>query len=175
MLDLFGGSIFSFDFSASESDWLPESEPLPESLLPDWLLLLEELELEPEPEPDAEPDPEPDSSSELLNGWRKDRVRERERGCHTRSFVIWPKVFSEVISLKRNILHTEHLLQSVKARNAKEEAKITALTCGRWLKISHLWYKLKIEAYEENVEDDKTVVYDVNCRLRITVLKYRCV
>lgn len=79
MLDLFGGSIFSFDFSASESDWLPESEPLPESLLPDWLLLLEELELEPEPEPDAEPDPEPDSSSELLNGGRKDRVRERER------------------------------------------------------------------------------------------------
>lgn len=74
MLDLFGGSIFSFDFSASESDWLPESEPLPESLLPDWLLLLEELELEPEPEPDAEPDPEPDSSSELLSGW-KDQVR----------------------------------------------------------------------------------------------------
>lgn len=100
---------------------------------------------------------------------------ERERGCHTCSFVIWPKVFDEVISLKRNILHTEHLLQSVKARNAKEEAKITALTCGRWLKISHLWYKLKIEAYEENVEDDKTVVYDVNCRLRIAVFKYRCV
>lgn len=67
MFDLFGGSIFSFDFSVSESDWLPESEPLPESLLPDWLLLLEELELEPEPEPDAEADPEPDSSSELLS------------------------------------------------------------------------------------------------------------
>lgn len=66
MFDLFGGSIFSFDFSVSESDWLPESEPLPESLLPDWLLLLEELELEPEPDPEAEPDPEPDSSSELL-------------------------------------------------------------------------------------------------------------
>lgn len=77
MLDLFGGSSFSFDFSVSESDWLPESEPLPESLLPDWLLLLEELELEPEPEPDAEPDPEPDSSSELLRGW-KEQVRERE-------------------------------------------------------------------------------------------------
>ena len=66
MFDLFGCSIFSLDFSVSESDWLPESEPLPESLLPDWLLLLEELELEPEPDPDAEPDPEPDSSSELL-------------------------------------------------------------------------------------------------------------
>lgn len=53
------------DFSESESDWLPESEPLPESLLPDWLLLeLLLLELEPEPEPD--PDPDPDSSSELL-------------------------------------------------------------------------------------------------------------
>lgn len=67
MFDLFGGSIFSLDFSVSESDWLPESEPLPESLLPDWLLLLEELELEPEADPDAEPDPEPDSSSELLS------------------------------------------------------------------------------------------------------------
>ena len=66
MFDLFGCSIFSLDFSVSESDWLPESEPLPESLLPDWLLLLEELELEPEPDPDAEADPEPDSSSELL-------------------------------------------------------------------------------------------------------------
>lgn len=66
MFDLFGCSIFSLDFSVSESDWLPESEPLPESLLPDWLLLLEELELDPEPDPDAEPDPEPDSSSELL-------------------------------------------------------------------------------------------------------------
>lgn len=67
MFDLFGGSIFSLDF-VSESDWLPESEPLPESLLPDWLLLLlEELELEPDADPDAEPDPEPDSSSELLS------------------------------------------------------------------------------------------------------------
>lgn len=64
MFDLFGCSIFSLD---SESDWLPESEPLPESLLPDWLLLLEELELEPEPDPDGDPDPEADSSSELLD------------------------------------------------------------------------------------------------------------
>lgn len=65
MFDLFDGSIFSLDFSVSESDGLPESEPLPESLLPDWLLLLlDELEEELEPEPDA--DPEPDSSSELL-------------------------------------------------------------------------------------------------------------
>lgn len=71
MFDLFGCSIFSLDFSVSESDWLPESEPLPESLLPDWLLLLEELELEPEPDPDAEADPEPDSSSELLDIKRK--------------------------------------------------------------------------------------------------------
>lgn len=64
MFDLLDGSIFSLDFSASESDWLPESEPLPESLLPDWLLLLDELEEELEAEPEA--DPEPDSSSELL-------------------------------------------------------------------------------------------------------------
>ena len=63
MLDLLGGSTFSLDFPESESDWLPESEPLPESLLPDWLLLLEELELEPEPDPE----PELDSSSELLH------------------------------------------------------------------------------------------------------------
>lgn len=68
MFDLFGCSIFSLD---SESDWLPESEPLPESLLPDWLLLLEELELEPEPDPDGDPDPEADSSSELLSHVRK--------------------------------------------------------------------------------------------------------
>lgn len=68
MFDLFGCSIFSLD---SESDWLPESEPLPESLLPDWLLLLEELELEPEPDPDGDPDPEADSSSELLSYVRK--------------------------------------------------------------------------------------------------------
>lgn len=71
MFDLFGCSIFSLDCSVSESVWLPESEPLPESLLPDWLLLLEELELEPEPDPDAEPDPEPDSSSELLSHVQK--------------------------------------------------------------------------------------------------------
>lgn len=67
MFDLLDGSIFSLDFSVSESDWLPESEPLPESLLPDWLLLLDELELELEPDPEAEADPEPDSSSELLH------------------------------------------------------------------------------------------------------------
>lgn len=71
----------SFDFSVSESDWLPESDPLPESLLPDWLLLLDELELEPEPEPEPEPDPEPDSSSELLSEWN-DRVRKRKRLEH---------------------------------------------------------------------------------------------
>lgn len=52
---------FPLDFSESESDWLPESEPLPDALLPDWLLLeLLLLELEPDPDPD------PDSSSELL-------------------------------------------------------------------------------------------------------------
>ena len=64
MFDL-GASVFSLDFPESESDWLPLSEPLPELLLPEWVLLLE-LELELEPEPDAEPDPLPDSSSELL-------------------------------------------------------------------------------------------------------------
>lgn len=73
MLDLFCGSDFSFDFSVSESDWLPESEPLPEPLLPDRLLLLEELELEPELEPEAEPEREPDSSSELLL-WAKTKI-----------------------------------------------------------------------------------------------------
>jgi hypothetical protein len=62
---MFGASVFSLDFPESESDWLPLSEPLPELLLPEWVLLLE-LELELEPEPDAEPDPLPDSSSELL-------------------------------------------------------------------------------------------------------------
>lgn len=67
MFDLFGGSNFSTDFAVSESDWLSEPESLPESLLPDWLLLLlEELEVEHEPDLDAESDPEPDSSSELL-------------------------------------------------------------------------------------------------------------
>lgn len=77
MLDLFGGSIFSFDFSLSESDWLPDSEPLPESLLPDWLLLLEELELEPEADP--EPDPEPDSSSELLSNLKKELKKKKKK------------------------------------------------------------------------------------------------
>lgn len=77
MFDLFGGSIFSLVF-VSESDWLPESEPLPESLLPDWLLLLlEELELEPEPDPDAEPDPEPDSSSVLLSNVERNLERKK--------------------------------------------------------------------------------------------------
>lgn len=62
---------FSLDVSDSDSDWLPDSEPESESLLPDWLLLPSLLlpELEPDPEPDADPE----SSSDRLQ-WEVSRI-----------------------------------------------------------------------------------------------------
>lgn len=62
--DLAWTCFFSLDASDSDSDWLPDSEPESESLLPDWLLLPSLLlpELEPVPEPDADPE----SSSDWL-------------------------------------------------------------------------------------------------------------
>lgn len=65
---IFGGlawtCFFSPDVSDSDSDWLPDSEPDSESLLPDWLLLPSLLLPELEPDPEADVDPE--SSSDWL-------------------------------------------------------------------------------------------------------------
>lgn len=63
----FGGfawTLFSCEVSDSDSDWVPDSDPESESLLPDWLLVPSLLlpELEPDPEPEADPE----SSSDWL-------------------------------------------------------------------------------------------------------------
>jgi hypothetical protein len=77
----FGGfawTLFSRDVSDSDSDWLPESDPESESLLPDWLLLPSLLlpELEPDPEPEADPE----SSSDWLQFENKQDFKQNSLG-----------------------------------------------------------------------------------------------